>query len=271
MARSTSGESVVERVVRILDAFGPETPALQVSQIASRAQLPLSTTSRLVDELVRHGLLRRDAQRMVRIGVRLWELGQRASPTLGLREAALPFMEDLHAVIGHHVQMGVLQNDQVLFVERLSAPSSVINVTRIAGRLSLHASSSGLVLLAHASHSLQEQVLSAPMDRFTAATITTQPALRKELARIRKEGYAFCPGYIHPDATGIAAPIRDSANRVVAALSLVVPNDNNARTHIPALLAAARGVHRVASTSATSSDLPAEGPADLPSDVAGSG
>ena len=245
MARSTSGESVLERVVRILDAFDPESRALQVSQIAARADLPVSTTSRLVDELVQHGLLRRDAQRRVRIGVRLWELGQRASPTLGLREAALPFMEDLHAVIGHHVQLGVLQNDQVLFVERLSAPSSVINVTRIAGRLSLHASSSGLVLLAHASRSLIEQVLASPMERYTDTTITTESALRRELARIRRDGYAFCPGYIHPDATGIAAPIRDSANRVMAALSVVVPNDDVARTHVPALLAAARGVHRM--------------------------
>lgn len=245
MARSTSGESVLERVVRILDAFDPEAPALQVSQIAARAQLPLSTTSRLVDELVSHGLLRRDTQRLVRIGVRLWELGQRASPTLGLREAALPFMEDLHAVIGHHVQVGVLQNDEVLFIERLSAPSSVVNVTRIAGRLSLHASSSGLVLLAHAPRDLQEHVLASPMERFTDATIVTESGLRAELARIRRDGYAFCPGYIHPDATGIAAPIRDRANRVIAAISLVVPNDDLARSHVPALRAAARGVHRV--------------------------
>ena len=245
MARSTSGESVLERVVRILDAFGPDTPALQVSQIATRAKLPLSTASRLVDELIDHGLLRRDAHRHVRIGVRLWELGQRASPTLGLREAALPFMEDLHAVIGHHVQIGVLQNDEVLFIERLTARSSVINFTRIAGRLSLHASSSGLVLLAHAGRTLQQRILNSPMERFTDATITTEAALRSELARIRRDDYAFCPGYIHPDATGIAAPIRDSRNRVIAALSVVVPNDDAARSHIPALLAAARGTHRV--------------------------
>lgn len=42
----------------------------------------------------------------MRIGVRLWELAQRASPTLSLRDAAMPFLEDLHAVVGHHVQLG---------------------------------------------------------------------------------------------------------------------------------------------------------------------
>lgn len=253
MAHSTSGESVLERVVRILEAFDSDAPALTVAQLSERARLPGSTTSRLAAELVGRGLLRRDAQRRLRIGVRLWELAQRASPTLSLREAALPYMEDLHAVVGQHVQLGVLQNDQVLFVERFSAPDAVINVTRIAGRLSLHASSSGLVLLAHGPYDLRQRVLAAPLPRFTANTITTPADLRAKLAEVQRLGYAFCPGYIHPDATGVAAPIRDSAGRVVAAISVVMPNDEGARTHIPALLAAARGVHRAMMSVGTAS------------------
>ena len=173
MARSSSGESVLERTVRIFEAFAPGDTALQVSEIARRAGLPLATASRLGAELVQRGLLARDADRRVRIGVRMWELALRASPTLSLREAAMPFLEDLHAVVGHHAQLGVLDGAEVLFVERLSAPGAVINYTRIAGRLPLHASSSGLVLLAHAPHELQEQLLAGPLVRYTATTITT--------------------------------------------------------------------------------------------------
>ncbi|GAA3998500.1 IclR family transcriptional regulator domain-containing protein [Streptomyces plumbiresistens] len=61
----------------------------------------------------------------------------------------MPFTEGVHDVVGHHVQLGVLDGDEALFLERLTAPGAVINYTRIAGRLPLHASSSGLVLLAH--------------------------------------------------------------------------------------------------------------------------
>src|SRR5580698_5037195 len=121
MARSQSGESVLLRVVHILDAFGPDTPALSVTAIARRAGLPLATASRVVAEMIGHGLLAREADGGVRIGVRLWELAQRASPTLALREVAMPFMEDLHSVVGHHVQLGVLNGTEVLFVERLAA------------------------------------------------------------------------------------------------------------------------------------------------------
>lgn len=90
MARSSSGESVLERIVRILEAFDLETRALTVSQIAHRSRLPLSTASRLIENLVQRGLLARDTERRLRIGVRLWELAQHASPRLDLREAGLP-------------------------------------------------------------------------------------------------------------------------------------------------------------------------------------
>jgi DNA-binding IclR family transcriptional regulator len=142
-------ESVLSRAARILEAFSQDEPALTVSEIARRSGLHVATASRLVAELVAHGFLSRDDDRQVRIGVRLWELVTRASPTLSLRDTAMPFMEGVHDVVGHHVQLGVRDGDDVLFLERLSAPSAVINYTRVAGRLPLHASSSGLVLLAH--------------------------------------------------------------------------------------------------------------------------
>ncbi|HEV7472224.1 MAG TPA: IclR family transcriptional regulator [Pseudonocardia sp.] len=246
MARSPSGESVLTRAVRILDAFTPDEPALPVSVIARRSGLPVATASRLIAELVGHGLLAREPDRRIRVGVRLWELGQRASPTLGLREAAMPFLADLHDVVGHHIQLGVLEGDEVLFVERLSAPGAVINYTRIAGRLPLHASSSGLVLLAHSPGELQERVLAAPLARYTANTITDPGRLRGTLAGIRRDGYVLCAGHIHPEATGIAVPVR-SDTQVVAAVAAIVPNDEHARAAVPALRAAARGIGRLLS------------------------
>ncbi len=242
MARSQSGESVLQRVVRILAAFTPETSALTVTAIARRSGLPQATASRLVAEMVALGLLSREPGGRVRVGVRLWELAQRAAPTLQLREAAMPFMEDLHGVVGHSVQLGVLDGDEVLFVERLAAPDAVINITRIAGRLPLHASSSGLVLLAHADRERQERILAAPMRRYTADTITTPQRLRGVLADVRRRQFVLCPGHIDPAACGIAVPLRDPDGAVIAALSVIVPNDEHAREHLPALLMAARGI-----------------------------
>jgi DNA-binding IclR family transcriptional regulator len=211
----------------------------------------VATASRLVAELTAHGLLERGADREVRIGVRMWELASRASPTLSLRDAAMPHLEDLHAVVGHHAQLGVLDGDDVLFVERLSARDAVINYSRIAGRLPLHISSSGHVLLAYGPPELQERVLSRPLERCTANTITTREELQAALAETRRRGYALLRGHVHEEATGIAVPVRNALGEVVAALSVIVPNDGRAQAQVPALLAAARGVSRTLSGSRT--------------------
>ncbi|GAA3194514.1 IclR family transcriptional regulator [Actinocorallia longicatena] len=239
-----TGESVLSRVVRILEAFDPENPALRLSVVARRSDLHIATASRLVNEMVGLGLLARDPDRRIRIGVRLWELASRTSPTLGLREAAMPFLEDLHDVVGHHTQLAVLGGREALFVERLSAPGGIVNITRIAGRLPLHASSGGLVLLAHADPDLQEEILAGALTRYTPQTPHSAQQVRVLLAEIRRTGYVFCPGYIDPAAAGIAAPIRDGTGQVVAALGAVLPNDAHARAQISAVRAAARGVSR---------------------------
>ncbi len=100
------------------------------------------------------------------------------------------------------------------------------------------------MLLAHASRDLQERTVAGPLRTFTAATIADGARLRSALDQVRREGVAFCPGHIHPDACGIAVPVRDPAGAVVAALAVIVPNDADARAQVPALRAAARGIGR---------------------------
>ena len=208
MARVATGESVLGRAVRILAAFGPDEPALTVTQLSARSGLHTATASRLIRQLEAEGLLARDADHRVRIGVRLWELASRAAPTRGLREAALPFLEDLHAVVGHHAQLAILDGTDVLFVERLSAPDAVINYSRVAGRLPLHASSSGLVLLANAPGDLRERVLSGPLPAYTDKTITSRTALDAELATISSRGWAVDDGEFEDFVNCVAVPIR---------------------------------------------------------------
>lgn len=250
MARKSAGQSALARVVRVLEAFDQDTPVLTVMQLARRADLSSPTAYRVVGDLVEMGLLERD-RNGVRVGVRLWEIASRAPRGLGLREAAMPFMEDLHAVVRHHTQLSVLEGREVLFIERLSARNAVVNFTRIGGRLPAHASSSGLVLLAHAERSVQEEVLAGPLHRYTSKTPVDPNELRSLLASVRQRGYVVCDGFIHHDALGIAVPVW-APDGVVAALALVVPSmDAQPTAHVPALIAAARGISRAMGASPT--------------------
>lgn len=228
MANSTAGEAVIERLVRILETFDAKRTSQSAAQIARRTGLPSSTAYRMVGDLVDYGLLERDAQGHVTIGLRLWELALRGSPALGLRQAAQPFMSALNQRIGQHTQLGVLEGIDVLFIERLSAPGASANITKIAGRLPINASSSGLVLLAYASAELQDRALAGQLSALTPLTPTDPSAIRAMLPEIRRTGVAVAPGYIEEVSTGIAVPVFDQTDRCVAALSVVLPRHGSA-------------------------------------------
>ena len=188
-----------------------------------------------MNELADAGFLERDAEGGFRIGMRLWELTTRGSNALGLRQVAMPFMEEVQAGIREHTQLGVLEQDEVLFIERLSARQAGSNITKIAGRLPLNASSSGLVLLAYAPPTYQDRILSSPLKQLSTETIVDATELRKKLAEVRKRGYAFAPGYIESVSTGIAVPVSDGAG-VIAALSVVMPRGNEREPEVVARL-----------------------------------
>ncbi|MDA3628170.1 IclR family transcriptional regulator [Saccharopolyspora sp. WRP15-2] len=245
MARSPSGESVLTRVDRVLSCFDADNTTRTVSEIARHAGLPIATAHRLVNELVSLGYLERTPGRRIRLGVRLWELASRGSRALGLREAARPVMEDLHAVVGHHTQLAVRDGLEALFLERLSTRGGSRNIIRVAGRLPAHACSSGIVLLAHAPVDVQEQLLASTHPRFTDRTPTDPTTLRRLLADTRRRGVVVADGYITVGATGVAVPIWGPRDDVVAALNVVVPSDEgNAPAQISALLAASRSISR---------------------------
>lgn len=213
---------MITRVVRVLDTFSADRTVQTASEIGRRAGLPSATAHRLVDELVAVGVLERDDEHRVRLGMRLWELALRGSTALRLRQAALPHMEWVQAQLREHTQLAVLEQEEALFLERLSHPEAVSNITRVAGRLPLHASSSGLVLLAHADPALRERVLTGPLRAVGPQTITDAEMLQRALREIRRTGFVAAPGSIEAVSTGMAVPIRDSGS-VVAALSVVLP------------------------------------------------
>ena len=242
MANSPTGDSMTERLVRVLETFTAERTVQTASEIGRRAGLPSSTAHRIVEDLVRSGLLDRDEDHRVHLGMRLWELALRGSRALRLRQAALPHMERVQGRIREHTQLAVLEQDSALFLERLSDPDAVSNITRIAGRLPLHASSSGLVLLAFGGDELQERVLSGRLTAVSPDTVTDAAALRRMLAGIRRAGHVVAPGSIERLATGVAVPVRDADGEVIAALSVVQPREAAPDVAIAELLRAARAI-----------------------------
>lgn len=244
-AREGTGP-VVARALRILGAFGPDRRSLTLSELARHSGLPVSTAHRLVSELVSWGALERGAAGDYHIGLRLWEVGSLAPRGLGLREAALPVLEDLSQVTRENVQLAVREGAEVVFVERIAGSRAVRVLTRVGGRFALTATGVGLVLLAHAPADLQERVLEGPAMRYTERTMTDPRLIRAALAETRSRGYAISDRQVTMDALSVAAPVHDAAGEVVAAVSLVVRHTGDVSPHAlaPLVCTSARAISR---------------------------
>ena len=244
----TDGRSGTARAFGVLEAFSPSSPALTLSEIGRRAGLPLTTAHRLVAELCAAGALERDGDGTYRIGLRLWEIASLAPRGVPLREAALPFLEDLYEVTHENAQLGVREGHDVVYIERIAGRHAVGVLTRVGGRFPLHASGIGLVLLAHAPASVQRDVLDGPLHRFTDYTITDPARLERMLAEVRRDGVAISDRQVTDDAMSVAAPVADPAGGVIAALSVVAKAGGTAAARLaPAVRAAALGTSRALS------------------------
>ncbi|MCW2901870.1 MAG: IclR family transcriptional regulator [Streptosporangiaceae bacterium] len=244
-ARARTPPTVTGKVMAILEAFAPGDIGLTLTEVCRRAGLPLATGHRLVAELAGGGFLERQVDGTYRVGMRLWRIGVQASVASALRELALPHMEELYEGTHENVQLAVLRDGKALYLERLRGSRSVPVVTRVAGELPLHATGVGKVLLAYAPAGLREQVLTAPLSAHTPNTITDPERLRGCLAEVRRDGYAVTREEMTLGSCSVAAPVRGSGHRVVAALSIVARNRSaDLRRLVPAVVTAAQALSR---------------------------
>jgi DNA-binding IclR family transcriptional regulator len=237
------GRSVISRALSVLDTFDTSHVNLTLSQIARRSNMPIATVHRVVNELTQGGLLERSTDGSYRIGRRMWRLGMLASVHTGLRDVALPYMEEVFTYTRENVNLAILEGDTALLVERINGRQSVPLATKTGGKLSLHSTGVGKALLAYAPKSTIEMVLSH-LKRETPYTVDSPANLRKELETIRRRGYATTSQERRIGTSSVAVPVL-VGGEAVAALGVVSRSaESNAARLVPALQIAAGSIAR---------------------------
>ncbi len=186
---SGSPEGGLDRAAAILGAFDASHRELTLAALVTRCGLPRSTTHRTADRMIRLGWLDKPADRY-RIGKRLFEVASLAPIRLELREAALPFLQDLHQATKITVQLGVLDGRQILVVEKISGHRAMPMLSQTGGMIPAHCSALGRAILAYSQPSVIDAALAEPLAARTPRTLTSPVAIMRELTAVPDRGWA---------------------------------------------------------------------------------
>ncbi|MGW2824288.1 IclR family transcriptional regulator [Streptomyces sp. NPDC001443] len=222
--------SMVDRVVMILSVFERSTGPLNLGQISTRSGLPRSSVHRILQQLVSARLLSRDDNEY-RLGLRMFEIGSLVVHRTRMNEVARPLLQELCAATGHVVHLAVLDQQDVVYLERVGGAFASTLPSRIGGRLPAHCTAVGKAILAYSPEHVVDEYMWSGLRRRTETSIATPQALRVALDRIRGTGYSTEVGEAVAAVSCVAAPVL-VMDEVLAGISVCGPRE---RVHVDEL------------------------------------
>jgi DNA-binding IclR family transcriptional regulator len=213
----------VTRALKTLELVA-EAGELGVTELGRRLGVHKATASRLAATLAERGLLERDSSTdRYRLGFGLIRLAGAAMAGLDLVRTARPMLEELAEETRETVTLGVLSGEEVVSIDQVTGTRSIVSVSWVGKRTSLHTTSTGKILLAFMDDAELDRRLGSALERETRRTIVDVAQLRTQLGEIRRRGYAQTLEELEEGLNAVAAPVRQADGQVVAALSVSGP------------------------------------------------
>lgn len=224
------------KMMAVLECYSTVNRHLSLAQVAAMAGLPRPTAHRLLSAMKEIGFIEQDARTgTYGLGIRLFELGNIALANMDLLREAKPFIDRLAKLSGETSHLGVFNGFEVVVVEREDPAERAWRGVRPSESAPAHCTGVGKALLAFQRPEVIEQVIAAGLKAYTSTTRSTPEALRKELAAIRKRGYAIDDAEHQVWVRCVAAPIRNALGHVFASVSVTGPADRMTDAKIASL------------------------------------
>jgi DNA-binding IclR family transcriptional regulator len=214
----------LDRAVSVLEVLGESDAPLSLAEICQRIGLHKSTAHRSLMVLERSALIERTLENRFRLGLKLYELGNRAVEQIDLRARVHPFFRRLATQVGETVHLSVLQKTSVVYLDKVEPNRRVCMSSKTGSSNPVYCTSMGKAMLAFQPEETIEQIVAKiRFVRHTPKTLCTREALLKALERIRRRGYAIDDEEIELGVRCVGAPIFDENHRAIAAVSVSGP------------------------------------------------
>lgn len=248
MAERGSGDGTVAKALAVMDQIAAFGRPVRFAELLDQSTFPKATLYRFVQVLTKQGMLHFDPERQTYApGLRLVRLAHAAWQTSALAPVARPQVDALSQAVGETVHVAQLDGAQVLYVDKRNALKPV-EMYSAAGKVGpAYCTGVGKAMMAHLPEDrLADVIAQQSFHRFTDKTLTSDTALRTELARIRTRGFAWDDEEHEPGIICIAHPILTRAGRVLGAVSITSTTAQQPlrelEKHLPRLRAAAERI-----------------------------
>ncbi len=227
-AAPTPSPQSVDRILAVLELLAANRGGAGLAELARSVDAPKTSLIGLLAGMLASGYVTKDTASVYRLGPRMFALAMRVVGSLDLSSLARPVLERLVADTGETALLGALapSGDLAIYIDKVESHSSVRYTVSLGEQRELYCSSIGKLLLAHMPAAQQDAYLrSHPLKSFTEATVTSVPALRKELESIRVQGFAQTRGERVVGADAMAAPVFGPGGEALAALVVAGPSE----------------------------------------------
>jgi DNA-binding IclR family transcriptional regulator len=216
---------VLLKAAAVIDLLARAETPLSLSALAGELQIAKSTMHGILATLMSVGYVIRDAETNdYRLGFHLFEIGNAISRKLDERRIAAPYMQMLAEKTGETIHLAVLEDGEVLYLNKQESTSSIRIITESGLRLPVHCTGLGKALLSGLDNEeIVEIAERKGLEKYTETTITDVKALLKEIEKIRQIGYAQDKQEFVIGLRCVAVPIHDIVGKVVCAISLSGP------------------------------------------------
>ena len=236
---------VVGKVLRILETLDSSATGLQLRQIAQQTGIHKSTAYRFLAHLEGAGYLFRDDGGAYVIGPRLAHLGAGVSFHATLRKVSRPALQKVWRTTKETVNLAVVDGHEILYLDVIESAHMFRMGSQVGARRALNCTALGKTVLAFLPAEQRDEMLaSVTFERITSHTIPDAARLRKELAKILRQGFALDDQEAVLGARCVAAPILDDSGKIVAALSVSGPITRISREKIPSFVTSVKSAAR---------------------------
>ena len=226
----------VSKVLDILEHLGAAERAVSVSDIARATGFNVSTAFRQLQTLVARGYVEQESgHRSYVLGPRFYQLATAYLKGKDLSTLVRPHLEALRDVVGETAYLVILSQGEIVQLCKADGQQVVSATMRSTQRDPAYCTATGKVLLSGlAPDALERYLGSVRMRAYTAQTITTRTQLERDLAKVRKQGYALDVEELAEDLCCVSVPVRDpNSQSIVAAISIAMPKNRFRRNLVP--------------------------------------